>query len=75
MERRHTEHECEAYMKLVSESEYDVILDRRKVDRPESISERRPATASGARMRLRVRTTASPISRMGTSIEDDCRAV
>jgi len=38
------------YMKLVSESEHDVILDRRKVDRPQSISGRRlsAATASGA---------------------------
>ena len=29
----------------------------------------------GSRIRLRVRTTASPISRMGTSVEDGCRGV
>ena len=38
------------YMKLVSESEHDVILDRRKVIVAESINGRRlsDATASGA---------------------------
>jgi len=38
-------------MKLVSESEHDVILDRRKVDRPQSISGRRLSAATERRRR------------------------
>jgi hypothetical protein len=34
-----------------------------------------PSAASGARNMLRLRTTASPISRMDTSVEDGCRGV
>jgi hypothetical protein len=43
-------------MKLVSESEHDVILDRRKVDRPQSINGRRLSARHGERRRRDVMT-------------------
>jgi hypothetical protein len=34
-----------------------------------------PLTANGVRVTLKVRTTANPIRRIGTSVEDSWRAV